>query len=150
MSMLWIGIGICVLGLYIALWSLRLQKEMQDSLNWPSVQGEITKNRVVKWKATSENRSIFLGYDYEVSGNKYSGYKPFLYAVTTEVLALSERFPVGQNVQVFYNPSKPAHAVLIPGGRANKKGHELYMGILVLIAGLCICFSQLWKTGAIF
>lgn len=67
----------------------------------------------------SVSRLPFL-YEFEISGIKYQGKKPFIATSyknlnVKKARELSENYAKGNKVTVFYNPSNPKQSVLEPG-----------------------------------
>jgi hypothetical protein len=91
----------------------------QASRTWPSTTGKIVKSRVElaggRDMATVEARIM---YEYQVGGRQYqcdqihSGDKFFEMISKEETYDLVDRYPVGREVTVYYNPDNPAEAAL--------------------------------------
>jgi Protein of unknown function (DUF3592) len=91
----------------------------QASRDWPSSPGKIVKSRV----ELSTGRDIatvepYIQYEYQVGGRQYqcdqihSGDKIFESISKEETYDLVDRYPVGRDVTVYYNPENPAEAAL--------------------------------------
>jgi hypothetical protein len=110
-------IGGIVWYVYIQIKKARTVK--QASRTWPSTTGKIAKSRVElaggRDMATVEHRII---YEYQVGGRQYQcdqihpGDKFFEMASKEETYDLVDRYPVGRDVTVYYNPDNPAEAAL--------------------------------------
>lgn len=96
-------------------------QQVRRASRWPSASGRIvsSKTRTVKTKlgggAPSVGNLPDITYVYTVDGVEHRGkrisigeFKPS----SPEVEAALERYPVGRSGPVFYNPAKPAEAVL--------------------------------------
>jgi hypothetical protein len=112
---------------------------------WPTVPGTITST----WDTLETGR---IQYSYKVGGRSYTGKRVFLYAAgqSREGRATSDRtpqeltelYPPGAQVTVYYDPTHPSKAVLEPRNRQNLMASVLFMvataafGSIVLLAGL--------------
>ncbi len=105
--MLWIGI------------SARARAE--KAKKWPSVKGRVLVSQVKQEHKQTANgyRAYFvpeLLYEYTVGGQTYQGKRiDFQVAQgTSEIWAkgIVQRFAVGQEISVYYNPKNPSEAVL--------------------------------------
>ena len=97
----------------------KAQVVKQASKDWPSTAGKIVKSRV----ELSSGRDIatvepVIAYEYQVGGRQYqcdqihSGDKIFESISKEETYDLVDRYPVGRDVTVYYNPDNPAEAAL--------------------------------------
>ena len=127
--------------------TLRTRKKSEASLNWPSTSGAITSASVRQNSSTDEDGHVrhsyspLVEYDFSVNGQAYTG-KRINYGITaspTRAAAQKEvdRFPVGMQVTVFYNPEKPNEAVLEKKLVKSKVG--LILGLVFLGLTLCSC-----------
>jgi hypothetical protein len=91
-------------------WSAQKRKQQAS---WPSTLGVITDSRMERINVGgggSEDKSV-IGYRYQVGGTSYASYRVkagFLPGGQT----LLNRYPVGKQVEVFYNPQNPNDAAL--------------------------------------
>jgi len=112
-----IGIGVTVLGV-ILLW------KALSSQAWPSVKGRIISASLEKEKVG--RREIFreqIQYVYHVEGKKFVGDRvsltPRLATLGLPTRQMTNKYPKGALVTVYYNPSRPEESVLEPGFNAN-------------------------------
>ena len=125
--MRWIvGGTFTLVGLAVLVFAWMLRQEARRSQDWPSVTGVVTKNAVRTDARTgtggSAARARYLPdveFEYEVDGQRYNGSRfAVLEQPETEraaVLARLEAYPVGEQVEVYYDPADPARALLEPG-----------------------------------
>lgn len=98
-----------------------------QSIDWPTVKG-----LVVEGFDFSISGALTFSYHYSVNGRMYSGKRPF-FANSYKKLGrektneLITKYSEGQEIEVYYNPSKPEMSVLEPG---RKDG--LLTGIVLL------------------
>lgn len=118
----WIAGGI-VVGLAFLMWRGYLDRKA--SPEWPTVTGRILDSKVVAQNESNDGASftrewrIDLNYRYTVGGQTYQGQRIRAilprFGTEAEALAVQQRFPVGAEVPVHYDPAKPKSSVLIPG-----------------------------------
>lgn len=103
--------------------------EMGDSREWPTTQGQITSSRIVQISESDSHKGgyssglssykyeVRLSYSYQVDGQPYSGKRLRIrsHAYSNEKHARRElaNYPVGQQVEVHYNPKEPQSSVLM-------------------------------------
>lgn len=91
-------------------WSAQKRKQQAS---WPSTLGVITESRMERvsvGSGGSEDKPV-IGYQYQVGGITFASYRVkagFLPGGQT----LLNRYPVGRQVEVFFNPQNPKDAVL--------------------------------------
>jgi len=106
------------------------------SKSWPSVPGTITKSEIDIWR--SDNKTHYqtdIAYAYSVDGKKYTSSKitvgdPPLDNNVTPAKRLQAEYPVGKDVDVYYDPELPESAALKPGTKTGD----------YLLAGICAIF----------
>ncbi|MEJ2143215.1 MAG: DUF3592 domain-containing protein [Gammaproteobacteria bacterium] len=88
---------------------------------------------------------VDLEYEYSVMSKLYKGKKPHLYTITIKKEAedIVNKFKVGDEVPVFYNPEEPENSVLITGPRKDKPYHEYAMSIIVILTGFILAYANL-------
>lgn len=103
----------------------RIMKSV-EAKHWPTVPGRIVYSNVERQVSSgsgSSNRSVTwkasITYDYEVDGIPHTSDKVYGMAVSSSnrsrALGLVHKYAVGTEVEVYYNPAKPADAMLEPG-----------------------------------
>jgi hypothetical protein len=82
---------------------------------WPTVMGKITST----WDTLDGSR---ITYAYNVAGHSYVGHRISWPAGSTAdptAQELTEKYPPGSDVTVYYDPSRPTTAVLEPRNLQN-------------------------------
>ncbi len=115
------------LGLVVAMVMGWLQiQEIDDSRTWPSVPGTIVASGISTSTDTNRGRpgshateyDVGLRYDYVVDGMPYTGNRIAIrgtsYSSPSSAQRELQRYPVGQTVNVYYNPQDPEQSVLKP------------------------------------
>ena len=118
----------------VALW---LRARAAQSRQWPSVEGTVLESRVDD--AHLEFMKPVLRYRYAVEGRSHVGFRVAFsgYGVSRRAMAdLVRPYAVGQAVRVFYDPARPASAVLDPRGRSD--------WVYWLLFGLGFCALAVW------
>jgi len=142
------------LGLYLVISNIKARKKADASQNWPSVPGTITTAEVKKSIShDDDNNEIinyypFVEYTYQVAGRQFSAKRlsfgalvaPKNPAVVQEKL---QKYPVGGQVAVFYDPQNPSDAVLERQAGGFKMG--MIIGIICLVISLCIGCGLLYS-----
>ena len=124
--------------------SLRVAAE---SRSWPSVRGQIVA--VGYLESTSQvSRRTFVHYvphweyAYEVNRQRFTANRiRQAEGIQTHDAPANQRFRVGEEVEVFYDPDDPGSALLSPGN-ASTEGVTLFfsLGALLVVAGCVLPF----------
>ena len=116
-------------------WVFNLRKASRSTA-WPQAKGKILAS-VYEEKPVELHRiyTVNLNYEYEVGGVRYVSKRVSFgghIATTMEVKALQAhaRYPPENQVSVYYDPDKPAFAVLEPGVRFDRLWGGLFCFIL--------------------
>jgi len=127
-------------GIYILLGGLASKK-------WPTTSGRITKSELKESTVSNgdgpnkKGYQVFIRYSYMVGGMAYEGKKIKFYTGTISVDQLEQqreidRFPVGAQVPVYYNPKNPKSAVLVPGIETYATCVFIIGGLVFIVVGL--------------
>jgi len=147
------GLGILLLVVGVAgFGGLQVGKaRIKAVAQWPSVSGQIVKSEVstatVKTGRVTRTQPIAeTRYSYSVEGKTYEGefrrVVPMLHmkpeGTPEEIVS---RYPVGRNVEVYFNPRDPRDALLVPV--AGQDAHSLirvlsFVAPVVALVGLLI------------
>jgi hypothetical protein len=108
-----------------------------QSASHASVMGTVTHSRVATSKGAknSTNYHFMVQYAYEVDGRPYVGHRVRYVPESTShktATALSQRFPVNSQVQVFYRPNAPTDSLLLPGPRGADLLSLMFLGFFNL------------------
>jgi hypothetical protein len=134
-------------GTILLFFAFRARQKSSASMAWPSTAGQISAATVRKNSSIDEDGHVNISYtpiveyDYWINGQAYKGRRvnfgitasPKKEAAQNEV----DRFTVGRQVAVFYNPEKPGEAVLEKKVVTSKVG--LIIGGVFLALTLCTC-----------
>lgn len=127
----------------------RFRRKAAKGLNWPSTMGKIIASDVEPYSTDDETgdtrSSVSIRYSYAVNAKTYRGdrvgWGKKTVLLTPAAQSLSERYPVGAAVPVFYDPAKPSSALLEPRGQS--KSAEMTALVLFLIVFCVIEVSLL-------
>ena len=147
------------IGAFLLYKAYKARQQSGASQGWPAVQGQVTEAHVEHSTHSDSDGGIQysysprLSYTYQAGGNTYYSDKitfGFQQTFNSEAKAQAalQRYPVGGNVTVYYNPANPEEAVLerAAGGFAV----SLVIGILFVFIALCAaCTSLVWAVFAI-
>jgi hypothetical protein len=103
--------------------------------NWPATDGVVRSFKT--WKVSTEDDEMckyHVEYEFSVNGQTYRSHRVlFGKSELVEESAMPRieyRYQVGSSIQVFYNPQRPASAVL--ERRAPGQKTHLWMGVGIL------------------
>lgn len=137
-ALILLGISTPLLIAKIRYWVLADQ-----SLRWLKVKGA-----VIEGLSFSMSGTLDFSYQYSVNGRVYSGKRPF-FANSYKKLGrdktneLINKYPEGQEIEVYYNPSKPKMSVLEPGRKDGLLTSIIFLAIL-FIAGIVTLYDWMW------
>lgn len=116
-------------GLLTVLFALTFTRMVWQASKWPVARGRIVSSGVESYEDSSDddgpNRTRYKSsvvYTYEVNGRKYSGDRVVIGVTTSATIPrfakrTARKYPVGHEVDVFYNPESPGESVLEPYSR---------------------------------
>ncbi|UTW08264.1 DUF3592 domain-containing protein [Pseudomonas benzenivorans] len=136
----WGGTFLAVLSTYLLWHALKSFLRFEASKRWPAVTGRIISSEVVAFSADSERHDYLLHYEYQVGGVRYQGNRATLYPILQQEEAekLAQRFTPGLKVAVHYDPTTPAEATLITGGKPGTRYGELILAGVSLLVGVAM------------
>lgn len=128
-----VGLGLVVLWFVV-------RNKAKASQSWPAAQGRVLSSELARIRDTDGTftEQPRIVYEYAVAGTSFQSTRvSFGGASNIGARKCVERYPAGATVQVFYDPAKPASAVL---ERKANKGIILLplLGAFLLIAGILL------------
>ncbi len=128
-----------VAGLIITAFGWRAFQKSKASTQWPSVSGKISEAQL----ASAENDLLpDIRFSYTIKTERYQGrveFPPGTMPMPGFAQKQLEKYPLGSEVQIYYNPLQPDRATLEPGG-ADDDWLVLATGIGVTALGLFAMF----------
>lgn len=154
------GLGFSLVGVGVVVFAaVPIVRDAQASLGWPSTTGRVVASRVEVASSGRQTRRVdqvhrnlnertrrndgretkytaTVIYDYEVDGKTYQGDRVFLGKWTStsrsEPREIVQRYPVGDEVTVYYLAEDANNSILEPGVT---RGAEIYFLIGGIFAG---------------
>lgn len=134
-------------GIILLFFAIRTRQKSSTSMAWPATVGRIITATVRQNSSTDEDGHVdftyspVVEYDYSVNNQAFKG-RRIHYGITpsqSKAAAQKEadRFTPGMQVTVYYNPEKPAEAVLEK--KVVKSSVGLILGIVFMALTLCTC-----------
>ena len=134
----------------ISIWTFNSSdyKSASQTKHWPSVTGTITQSQIqhVNPNHIRDSFRPNISYTYQVNGvsyqgsSVYKGNKTIGYSKKFSAQKITNQFPVGKTVRVYYSPVQAQDSVLIPGP---VKLHYLFllMSIFAFLAGCYLLWT---------
>ena len=137
---------------------LPLIEQAKASTNWPTTKGVVLKSKVKTHRSNNSNSSTYsadITYRYQVEGQDYECSTVWFGSdVSTSNRSLArntvKKYPVDKQVVIYYDPQKPAAAVLEPGVFKTTYFYYLFGWLLMGPGILMTCiplFQRLFKSG---
>ena len=123
-----------VVGLALTIfWGIPTAQNAMKSADWPVIGGRVTVSAVSENYDSNDSNTTYTAkvtYVYIVDGNEYMGstvaFGDFGSSDPAHASRIVMRYPVGESVQVSYDPREPQTSVLEPGA-----GWSSFIGIIV-------------------
>ncbi len=103
----------------------------RDAVNWPTTSGQVVETKVTSHTSTSSSGSSrsrtrssttsyrpWVLYRYSVDGLELENHTVQTmtsYETRSEAMLVTDEYPVGSTVSVYYKPTDPDTSVLVPG-----------------------------------
>ena len=145
----WLSAGFGYLTINLSLYSIHFIPELIASTRWPTVHGEVIVSEFKHFSQspTRSTRAPRIVYSYNVDGIEYQSERLKIGAqdISSNDWNWSQRildkYHVGKEVLVYFNPNKPSKALIEPG-------MNLRIGFFGILA--VIFFIVSWVIGLIF
>ncbi|MBS0009949.1 MAG: DUF3592 domain-containing protein, partial [Bacteroidales bacterium] len=144
LGLLFIVIG----GFVFFMWGLPPMQYAAASKAWPSVPGKITRSEVETYRKDGKTQYLpDIAYNYTVDGKQYASSKvtvgdPPSTSNISPAKRLQSEYPVGKEVEVYYDPEVHSSSTLKTGIQRNDimlaviTGAFPFFGILILGSGI--------------
>lgn len=108
------------LGIFLYRRSKMRDAAKQSAQDWPGTMGVVTMSTIQIRRSGNNSRSEVpvVGYQYQVNGQTYTngtikaGEQFFSVRLYGDAQKTIQRYPVGAQVMVYYNPANPAESAL--------------------------------------
>ena len=142
----WVGLIAALFAIYMLKNAIKSLQQAQESLHWPSVEGEIIECGIFISLGGSnvggKTKSLNVKYKYDVDGRSYKGERESLYTLrSNEVEELDKQYKSNPRAQIYYNPVNPTEATLIVGPRKNKKYSDILIACVALLVSASIVIA---------
>jgi len=146
MEMLTAAIVFTGIGIVIALFSYKAYQVSLESKDWPNVQGVITRSEVEQQtsttgeganKKTTVNAYPKITYQYQIGGQIHESTRISFSSTSGNANQMVSRYPKGKTVPVYYNPTKPKQAVLVPGNSGLNIVPYIFSAVSILLGVGC-------------
>jgi hypothetical protein len=118
---------------------LHFMKLAKDSWNWDTTEGEVTVSRVkITTSKNGKQYQAVISYKYKAHAEEYTS-KRVYYGSNIQSSSrkraekLTEKYPVGAKVKVFYHPVKNSRAVIEPGAKWEIKFLLIFSTLFILV-----------------
>ncbi|MEP0806674.1 MAG: DUF3592 domain-containing protein [Chloroflexota bacterium] len=116
-----------------------VQRSAAKAANWSSTLGTVTYSGI-EWRRGSKGSSVaypVVRYTYQFMGNSYEGnaIAPGPRVGGTGARKVVERYPVGAQVMVYYDPNNPSDAVL----ERSMPGYVPVLWAVIVLVDLFLC-----------
>jgi hypothetical protein len=142
------GFGLIFVGIgaFLLYKGQQSRKKVGASQGWPSTQGQIVDTHIDRSMHTDSDGDTDysytprLEYTYEFGGVHYHGKNIYFglasgYNNQSQAQEIIDRYPVGSEIPVYYDPANPEDSVL--ERKAGNFTTTLVLGIVFIIVGLC-------------
>lgn len=132
-----LGVGTCLLGIAVLARVLIARHQGRGMENWPAVRGTISEVFATSGEGSQVGESV-VAFTYEVDGQRYTGT-----GAVPRSAASEQRYEVGAEIVIFYNPAVPGQALLRrPDGFT--RWMMLAFGAVLVILGIAIAAWGIW------
>jgi hypothetical protein len=144
------GLIIFLLGLIFVIVALVNRNKAKAAEVWPVTPGQILSCNIEKHISTDSDGDTTITYEpkleysYSIMGAPMQANRISYGAVRTNYKSaqkLADRYPVGSQVSVHYNPEKPTEAVLETAAHGNTA--SLVIGIVFMLIGVFLLIISL-------
>jgi hypothetical protein len=145
----WFALGLCLLGAAIVAGTLWLSARGRETRGWTRTQGRVVASHVEEVERPAEEggplyRSV-VRYAYEARGRTWESGQVAVGAAAAaahlhpdEARRAIAPFPVGREVDVWFDPADPRQAVLVRGAPRGQILAAIAVGLALLGIGLFV------------
>ena len=140
---------------YGAVMAAQASRRIHASRSWPSITGKIFRSEIVGgWESAASGNLEYMykpdiRYEYFINGQRYEGNSVRYKTVSASGESLLEdpkrQFPVGREVEVFFNPNKPSESILATARPPFYILSGLFLISIFLIILVFVGAAEKWK-----
>ncbi len=118
-----------IVGVFVTKWGAKTLDNAKESMDWPTVQGQVLHSEVVREKKSNSGSRSSGGssvtynadvmFEFKLKGDTYSSdnvsFGQYSSSDPSEARKIVRDYPQGSSVTVYYNPEDPDVSVLEPG-----------------------------------
>ncbi len=122
-------------------WGWNILQDARASASWPTVDGRVTRSEVTESTDADggDSYSPEVTYEYQVNNRSYENstikFGENSYSSRRRAEEIAATYPVGQRVNVSYDPNEPGQSVLEPGVTG---GSYIVLGIGALFVAVSL------------
>jgi len=142
----WFAIALCGLGALLLAIALRQSSRGRESRHWTRALGRVLESRVDLLNEADEQRSrrwgFVIRYAYEARGRTRESEQVWVGSAgagfddEAGARAWVERYPVGREVPVWFDPADPDSAVLVTGAPRGQVAVLVVAGLALVAVGI--------------
>ena len=136
-----IGMLALIAGTVVGVAAVAMIAVARTSRRWPTVPGRIVRSEI------RDGRAV-IRFVYTVQGEEHEGFDvaagDWPYRSAGSAVRRVQQYPVGAQVNVYYNPSQPSVAMLVPGLVADVFYLPVVATLLMFVAVSLISWS-IWR-----
>lgn len=156
MKRILVGLVAVGIGGALVFWTHNTTSRIRASASWPTTAGEVVRSSVVVDSSRIRGGGYNLSYRadvryrYEVAAKNFES-STFTFGVQRSFVERTQAesevalYPVGRNVQVYFDRSEPATSCLLPGTVPPDFDILMWMSLGFLVAGVASVSSGVYS-----
>ena len=156
MKRILMGLIAAGMGGALVLWTWNTTSRIRASASWPTTMGEVVQSRVVVDSSRIRGGGYNLSYRadvryrYEVTAKRFESSTftfgtPRSFADRTGAESEVALYPIGRNVQVYFDRLEPGTSCLLPGTVPRDFDILMWMSLGLLVAGVASVSSGIYS-----
>lgn len=140
-----VGVLMILAGPYLLHRAARVKRIAKRAEAWPTTEGRILSSEIIEFGSSRRSVSFRIKYEYDPGIGTVTGDRLSFFDVATaaEANEFAARFTEGSVHPVFYHPTDPRRAVLVPGIYGKNHTHGPAMAVVVMLGGIAVLAGAL-------